>query len=195
MTTKKYLNLVALFCIALFSASCAEKTYTVAADRTINQEVDFSKYKTYTWASHVKDETNSSLFLNDLVFKNMVRSAVAYELDAKGYNLVQGPNADLVLNFRVFEEPVEITGMTGLGNNYWASTELYDYDDRRTYQLEKGSIIVQMADKTTGKVVWQGYASGLTDGNVFDKNKDHVATAVSKIFERYPFESIADSNR
>jgi hypothetical protein len=191
---KKYLSVVAFLFIALFSTRCAEKTYTVAADRAVDREVEAGKYDTYAWASHVQDETNSSFFLNDLIFKNMVKSAVAYELDAKGYNLVEGDNADLIVNFRVFEEPVEITGMTGLGTDFWGPTELYEYDDRQTYQLQEGSIIVQLADRNTGKVVWQGYASGLTDGNVFDKDKDKVATAVSKIFERYPFESIADTD-
>lgn len=195
MTMKKYLSMVAIMFIALFSTRCAQKTYTVGADRAVDREVDFSKYKTYAWASHVRDIANNTFFLNDLILKDLVKHAVAHELDAKGYRMVDGLNADLVVNFRVFDQPVEITGMTGLGNDYWAPTELYEYDDRRTYRLEKGSIIVQLADKSTGKVVWQGYASGLTDGNVFDKSEDKVTTAVSKVFERYPFENIADSNR
>jgi hypothetical protein len=33
--------------------------------------------------------------------------------------------------------------------------------------------------------VWQGYASGLMNGNAFDKDKNKIAEAVSMIFDSY----------
>ncbi|MBU6123363.1 DUF4136 domain-containing protein [Hymenobacter siberiensis] len=149
-----------------------------------NNGPDFSKYKTYSWASQVTNPQNSTYFLNDLLFKGMVRDAVEHEMAAKGYTY-QPTGADLVVNFRSFDEPVEIMSNDNLGTGYWASTEPYAYDSQQKVKLDKGSILVQMIDRAKGTAVWQGYASGLTDGNVFDKNKDKVYVAVGQIFKEY----------
>lgn len=181
----KKLSIVLLFVFALFT-QCSEKTYKVAADRNLDEDVNFDQYKTYAWASQVDNKQNGIFFLNDLVLKDLVRHAVSHELDSRGYDYKQDA-PDLVANFRVFEGPVEIRGLTGLGDDYWGVNELKDYDDTRTYKLDEGSIIVQLVERESGKLVWQGYASGLTDGNVFDKNEEKINTAVSKIFDEYPY--------
>lgn len=145
---------------------------------------DFSKYKTYSWASQVTNLQNGIYFLNDLVFKAMVRDAVEHEMAAKGYTY-QPTGSDLVVNFRSFDQPIEITSNENLGAEYWATDEPYAYDTQRKVKLEKGSILVQIIDRKKGVEVWQGYASGLTNGDAFDKNHDKVYVAVGQIFKEY----------
>ncbi|WP_019948170.1 DUF4136 domain-containing protein [Hymenobacter aerophilus] len=149
-------------------------------------EPDFSKYKTYSWASQVQDEQNNTYFLNDLVFKTMLRDAVAHEMASKGYTYQPG-TGDLVVNFRVFEQPTELKTTDNLGQGYWGTTEPYSYNSQRQgeVKLDKGSILVQMIDRQKGEEIWQGYASGLTDGNVFNKDKDRIYQAVGAIFSKY----------
>lgn len=145
---------------------------------------DFSKYKTYSWASQVTNLQNGVYFLNDLVFKGMVRDAVEHEMAAKGYTY-QPTGGDLVVNFRSFDQPTEITSNENLGTGYWATDEPYAYDTQRKVKLDKGSILVQMIDRKKGVEVWQGYASGLTNGDAFDKSHDKVYVAVGQIFKEY----------
>ncbi|NVO31690.1 DUF4136 domain-containing protein [Hymenobacter lapidiphilus] len=149
---------------------------------------DFSKYKSYSWASQLQDEQQNTYFLNDLIFKTMLRDAVSNEMASRGYNYMP-TGGDLILNFRVFEEPVTLKTMDNMGTGYWGTTESYAYDVNRfgEVQLDKGSIIVQMIDRQKGQEVWQGYASGLTDGNVFNKKKDKVYSAVGAIFQKYEY--------
>ncbi|SMB99259.1 hypothetical protein SAMN00120144_0101 [Hymenobacter roseosalivarius DSM 11622] len=189
-----------LLFFALFATGCTRQpAVTVGADQrggpnptagastyvtTSTDSPDFSKYKTYSWASQVSDPQNSSYFLNDLLFKVMLRDAVEHEMVSRGYTY-QPTGGDLVVNFRTFDEPVEIVSNTNLGDAYWASTETYTNNDQRKISLDKGSILVQMVDREKGVGVWQGYASGLTDGNLFNKNKDKVYVAVGQIFEQY----------
>lgn len=144
---------------------------------------DFSKYKTYSWASQVTNQQSGVYFLNDLVFKGMIRDAVAHEMAAKGYTY-QPTGGDLVVNFRSFNEPIEITSNSNLGPDYWDSTEPYTYGSNKV-KLDKGSILVQMIDRKKSVEVWQGYASGLTNGDAFDKSKDKVYVAVGQIFKDY----------
>ncbi len=149
---------------------------------------DFSKYKTYSWASQVQNEQNSTYFLNDLVFKTMLRDAVAHEMASRGYTYQQG-SGDLVVNFRVFEQPTELRTNENLGQGYWGASEPYIYNSQRQgeVKLDSGSILVQMIDRQKGEEVWQGYASGLTDGNVFNRDKDRIYQAVGAIFDKYNY--------
>ena len=197
MSTSK--SILLFTCLALASTACtSESAVTVGSDQrgaatatsnpgyvnATTDSPDFSKYKTYTWASQVTDPQNSSFFLNDLLFKGMVRDAVEHELATRGYTY-QPSNGDLVVNFRSFDQPTEITSNDNLGAGYWAANEAYPYRDQNRVKLDKGSILVQLIDREKGEQVWQGYASGLTDGNVFDKNKDKVYVAIGQIFQGY----------
>ncbi len=151
---------------------------------TSTTQPDFSKYKTYSWASQITDPQNGIYFLNDLLFKGEIRDAVDHEMAAKGYTY-QPENGDLVVNFRTFDQPTEITTTENLGPGYWSANEAYPYNNRNKVKLDRGSILVQMVDRKKGEQVWEGYASGLTNGNVFDKNKDKVYVAIGQIFKGY----------
>ncbi|UOR06497.1 DUF4136 domain-containing protein [Hymenobacter aerilatus] len=149
-------------------------------------DVDFTKYKTYSWASQVRNENNTTYFLNDLVFKAMVRDAVDHEMVSRGYTY-SPDGGDLLLNFRVFDQPTEIRSNENLGNGYWGTSESYAYNPRNQVKLDQGSILVQMIDRRESVEVWQGYASGLTNGNAFDKDKNKVYAAVGQIFNKYQY--------
>ncbi|GAB2468360.1 hypothetical protein GCM10011375_30320 [Hymenobacter qilianensis] len=193
-------SILPILAFALFATGCAQQSaVTVGSDQrgdtnataraVVNTSAsadapDFDEYKTYSWASQITDPQNSVYFLNDLLFKVMVRDAVEHEMVSRGYTY-QPTGGDLVVNFRTFDEPVEITSNSNLGNTYWATTEPYAYNAQNKVTLDKGSILVQMVDREKGVQVWQGYASGLTDGNLFNKNKDKVYVAVGQIFNEY----------
>ncbi|TDN40320.1 DUF4136 domain-containing protein [Hymenobacter sp. UV11] len=184
---------------ALLAGGCAsESGVTVGSDQrgqatdmagngvidNTTDGVDFTKYKTYSWASQVSNSQNGSLFLNDLLFKGMIRDAVEHEMASRGYTY-QPTGGDLVMNFRSFDQPTEITSTSSLGAGYWDTSESYAFNDKQKVKLDRGSILVQMIDRKKGEAVWQGYASGLTDGDVFNKDKDKVYVAVGQIFKEY----------
>jgi hypothetical protein len=47
--------------------------------------------------------------------------------------------------------------------------------------------MIHLADRKTGKLVWQGYASGLMDGNVFTKEGNKIDEAVSMVFDKFNY--------
>jgi hypothetical protein len=61
------------------------------------------------------------------------------------------------------------------------------YTNSETVRLEAGSIMVHLVDRKTGKLVWQGYASRLMDGNVFTKEGNKIDEAVSLVFDRFNY--------
>lgn len=157
---------------------------TVDADKQLN--TDFSKYKTYAWASQVDSKLDEGIyFLSDLVLKERIRNAVGYEMDSRGYRKAsQSP--DILVNFRVFQQPTTIKGYTGYGTTYWGTQEVREPEDTTSFQVERGTVIINLIDTKTGTMVWRGFASGLMDGNVFNKREDKIKEAVHLIYEEYP---------
>ncbi|WP_207509951.1 DUF4136 domain-containing protein [Telluribacter humicola] len=190
----KQLSKVFIVLLALVSTPLLAQDYKVTSDKDIS--APFDKYKTYSWAKNISLETSLASALNDAILKTAIRDALAHELAARKFKKVS-QNPDLLVNFRVFDEPVEMTAYEGYFRDpeYWGKNEISqeklglilhaDDPGRRgkKYFFDKGTIIVQLVDAKKGVVVWQGYASGITNGNVFDKDPDHVAKAINLIAE------------
>jgi len=148
-------------------------------------ETDFSKYKTFAWASQVDSELDEGLyFLNDLLMKVQIREAVKSELMGLGYKM-QPDAPDLIVNFRVFDEPVTLKGFEGYGTAYWGGEEYRQISDTTSYNVEAGTLLVSMAERESGQVVWQGFASGLIKDELFIKDEGKIREAVNLIFEEY----------
>ncbi|CCH52915.1 hypothetical protein BN8_01957 [Fibrisoma limi BUZ 3] len=156
---------------------------TVNADKKLN--TDFTKYKTYAYASQVDSKLDEGFyFLNDLVLKKRIRDAVTFAMDGRGYKYTR-TKPDLLVNFRVFDKPATIKGFTGYGQRYWSNEEYRDPESATTYDVKAGTLLLSLLDMKTGQVVWQGFASGLMDGNVFNRNEDKIREAVTLIFDKY----------
>jgi hypothetical protein len=166
-----------------FIGAVSAQTITVKSDRSL--DTDFNDYKTFYWASQVDSWLDEGLyFLNDLTMKAIVRDAVKGELMGLGYQM-QSHEPDLIVNFRVFEEPVTIKGYEGYGTSYWGDDTYREISDTASYDVEAGTLLVSMADRKSGKVVWQGFASGLIKDNAFVKDEGKIREAVNLIFEEY----------
>jgi hypothetical protein len=180
----KYLNVLVVL-VALFLAACSKKAYTV--DAVGNTNVTPAKANTYGFASQVDNKLDEGFFfLNDLILKAEIRDAVKHEMDSRGYTHTAS-QPDLIVNFRVFDKPAEIQSVDQLGSNYWAAGEINGYTNPQTVRLKEGSLMMHLVDRKTGKLVWQGYASGLMDGNVFTKEGNKIDEAVSMVFDQFKF--------
>ncbi len=186
----KKILLVAALSLTVFSAcktsSKMSGTQHVTVDTEKKLNTDFSKYKTYAWASQVDNKLDPGFyFLNDLELKARIRDAVKYEMDARAYTF-QRQSPDLIVNFRVFEKPTKIQGYTGYGTTYFGN-EVREPEDATTFDVKAGSIVVNLVDEKTGQVVWRGLISGLTNDNGFDRSQNKIKESINLIFEKYPF--------
>lgn len=176
-----------LIAAGLFLATSLTQAQDVTVDTDKKLNTDFSKYKTYTWASQVDNKLDPGLyFLNDLELKERIRSAVSSELAGRGYKFTR-QSPDLLVNFRVFEKQTTIKGYNGYGTTYFGTNEVREPEDATTYDVKAGSIILNMVDMKTGQSVWRGIASGITNGNGFDRDHNKIKQAINLIFEKYTF--------
>jgi len=111
---------------------------------------------------------------------------VADELEGRGYKMDrQSPY--LIVNFRVFDKATTIKGYTGYGTTYFGAEEVREPEDAKTFEVKAGSIILNLIDKKSGQVVWRGLASGLTNANGFDRDKNKIKEAVNLMFNKYEY--------
>ncbi|MBT28098.1 MAG: hypothetical protein CMO01_00445 [Thalassobius sp.] len=181
-------KLIALFTFLSFASLMYGQDYIINADE--RPDTDMSEYKTYGWASHIIDETTASFSLNNLVLKNQIKTTVENEMAGLGYEKSTKP--DLMLGFVVFDKPTEFKGYGSMKDDdyyydYWYGFGREELGESETYNFEPGSIVIHMVDTKTGDVVWQGYASGVMDNNVFDLKPDNVEEAVQLIFEEFDY--------
>ena len=170
---KKYFFLL-LASAALFVTSCSP--FNVRTDYA--ETANFSSYKTYQF--RVDD-----LKLNDLD-KDRVLNEVAKNLQMKGLSASQTP--DLVVNLKASHKKVEDTriepsfGMYGWGRPFgWG----IGMSRAWTYDYNRGSLIIDIVDTKTGKLVWQGVGSGINVDSPKSKQKQ-IPAIVAEIMANYP---------
>ena len=157
---------------------CTQQEYLVGSDQAL--DTDLTEYNSFNFSSQAISD--DGLFtLNDAILKAEIREAIEHEMIAHGYELNR-TNGELMVNFRVFDEPTEYTGFED-NNSYWQGQELVERGERRTYELEAGTLMIDIIDKETGKLVWTGYASGILEGDSFDRSEESIVEAVNQIFE------------
>jgi hypothetical protein len=168
------------------SLSTLAQTGVITVESEKASDVDFSKYETFNFASTIDGNLEQGLyFLDDLVFKNQIRDAVQDEMMGVGYSRVSR-DPDLIVNFRVFDQPTKLKGSKGYGAHYWGNAAGYkNLSDTKTYDVKAGTLLISFVDRKNSQVVWQGFASGLIDNDRFIKDKMHIREAVNLIMNEY----------
>lgn len=197
---KLFNNIITLLVVTAFTLSTAyaqSGNVTVASDKSLT--ADFDQYESFDFARQIADDQIQVFFLDDAMLKSKIKEAVKYELEARGYEQASD-SPDLLVNFQVLDSATEFTGYTGVyrDENYWGPNEMRkdaiglvpeaevrSGENQRTYQLDKGTLMVHLVDADSGELIWQGYASGIMDGEVIDGKEDRVKEAVSMIFQTY----------
>ena len=145
-----------------------------ALDVTVEfaEEVDFSRYATYAWKEGTAARRPSG--------QEAIVRAVDSQLEAKGLRRVESdPDLHIATHALVDRQTLDDLAdaaywefMTGV-----TSVDLYD--------LGAGTLVVDMIDARSEKIVWRGLASGAVSGSV-GKMTRKVDKAVGKLFEKFP---------
>lgn len=188
---KKYLLCpsTAIVCALLF-ASCSVTTHVETADG-----VNLDNYKTFGWAN-VKGERKKDNADNDIVDNN-IKNAISKQLENRGWNeTAQSP--DVILDYCVMvekkknriSEPVYSYPYTHYYYNGWRHRRGYMYYPNdllgyRTYNIpfKEGTLIVNMVDAKTNKLIWQGSARSEVSSKMV--TSDEMQTDVMSIFKKF----------
>ncbi|MCX2745134.1 DUF4136 domain-containing protein [Mangrovivirga sp. M17] len=209
----KYLNrntaikvMTVILAVLFTSSQVLSQNKIIDSDKRLN--FDFEDYEYFEWASHATNEFGLYTLDNHLL-KAKIRNAIEHEMEARGYEYMPGQDG-LIINFRVFDKPTKFTGYidTFQDENYWSSdevdkeilglvpeAEVREIEDKRTYYFEEGTLLVDIVNKKTGNLVWQGYASGMMDGEVLDADEEKITETVHELFDEEFFWESEVANR
>ena len=177
---------IVLLVFACVLAACGP---SIKVSYDYDGQADFAKYKTYAFS-----EDALKLPVNDLNRDRLLR-AIETELTAKGFSKSENPDVLVDLHVRA-EQKTEATATTtgsGMYGGYYGGPGRYGYGGGfTTTQINyndyiEGTLIVDMIDKSTEKIVWQGRGTKTVDENASaEKRETNINTGVKMIFAKYP---------
>ena len=158
----------------------------------IDSATDFTELKTFGWL-HDVDKAAEDVRLNDPNLRKTVRTAVEQSLLSKGYEQVDRKQADfLVAWFGAIEKKIKKENIDhfyapyGYGTMY-RNPALNTESPRQILEYEEGTIIIDIVDPETKRLIWRGSGSGrIQEGQPEQTALRNLNRSVTKIIEPFP---------
>jgi hypothetical protein len=187
---KKVFFLMAGLIIFMVMQSCTASKKTAVVGKNADINADFTNLKTYSWTTDIDNIPNDRIFIGPdgvYVFNNesgrkMIKDAIKYQLDARGYTM-NSNNPDMLISFLVLEQPGHLRTTNGYvtveGGEKVRTKDNVTYTD-----VKPGTLIVNITNLKTGKMIWQGFASGILQADQM-RDQAKVRQAVSSVFKQF----------
>jgi len=193
----KKLVLLLLVVAAAFSGCSSYNYYSVT-----RKSLDRAKYKTFAWIPEGKSKS-TSIYNNDIATDKIVESA-SQEMRKKGFNL-QSDNPDLLLRYTAvvnkevkdYSDPVYYNppsrilprvsyygGRRVYYYSYYNPLPIYVGERERSIRIKANSIMIDIIDRKTSKVIWRGWAEGEVDNP--EKAINEIPEVIGNIFKKLP---------
>ena len=147
---------------AVVAAGCA--TLTVSSH--IERNVTFTDFVTYDWGPPDNLPVGDPRLDNNPFFQDYVQGAIEKRLAAKGYERALTGQPDLLVHYHAsVNQKVEV---------YEADARYgYAYGDGRPQftDYEQGTLVVDVVDAKTSKVVWRGWAQDVMNGVIDNQDR------------------------
>jgi hypothetical protein len=182
-----------LMILPVFLAACS----TMSTNSDWDKNANFSALKTYDWVSgHQEKSTNPRL--NSDLLNTRIRTAIDNTLQAKGYQKATGGNPDFWVSYSTsieqkmdattFSTPYAIPYGVGPGFSHQARG-YWGYHDTETFvtQYDEGTLLIDIADANTKKLIWRGSVSDVIDPNATpEKREARINAAVAEALKKFP---------
>jgi hypothetical protein len=161
------------------AGGCASITVSSHVERGIN----FAEYVTYDWGPPDSLPVGDPRLDNNPFFNDYLQGAIEKSLAAKGYDRAVAGGADLLIHYHAsVSEKIDVYGVDHRYGYCYENCEP-QYGD-----YEQGTLIVDVVDTSTNKVVWRGWAQDSMTGIIDDQERlaRQVDASVRKMMERLP---------
>lgn len=168
-----------LMIAAIFAAGCA--TLTVSSH--IERNITFDNYVTYDWGPPDNLPVGDPRLDNNPFFQDYVQGAIEKRLAAKGYERVLTGPPDLLIHYHASVNQ---------------KVDVYEVDARYGYcygncqpqvtDYELGTLVVDVVDAKTSKVVWRGWAQDVMNGVIDNQERleKQVGEGIEKMMLQMP---------
>jgi len=152
---RQFVHQIGIAAAALCLVACS----TVHVSDDHDRSADLSVYRSYAWLPPGR-AVKEDLGVTDDLFDQQVRHAIASEMVARGIAETDAESADCLLRYHAsagerfavltYRDGYDARGQVGFAQDPWSETQLYAY--------EEGTLVLDIVDRGTRKVVWQGRA-------------------------------------
>lgn len=169
-------NLITALCLAalILPAGCS----TISVETDFDPDVDFSRFKTYSWVTHVKQPEGR--MMRDPLIRKHVQRAVENELEAKGYTKYDG-EPDFLVAFHIGSKRKVDVDHYYYRYGRWGRFRGHDVS---VHRYREGTLIVDIVDAGAKELVWRGWAKSVLHGR--DDVAEDIEASVARIMERFP---------
>ncbi|HEY4370122.1 MAG TPA: DUF4136 domain-containing protein [Steroidobacteraceae bacterium] len=184
MRTLFRLRPLSLAVLVALLAACASKP-TIRSN--VDPAVNFSQYRSFGFL----DEATGHKATYDSFANQYIKSAVVREMQARGLQQAEAP--DLLVNVHVqTKDKVRVSETPGTyaGGYYGYRGGMYGWgagvSSTTVDQYTEGTLNVDVIDRATSKLVWEGIAVGRISSKARDNPQPAIDVVVKQVFERYP---------
>jgi hypothetical protein len=164
-----YIRTIGAAAVATLVAAGA---YAPNVNTDADRSAPFSAYKTYLWTAGTPSVESRG--------EQRIRAAVDAQLSAKRFRLATDETPDVYIATHVLTHDDPQVIANGFGP--WAFGGSSTIDART---LVQGTLVVDMYDEKTKKMVWRGVATDTVSERP-SKNTSMINTVLAQMFRQYP---------
>jgi hypothetical protein len=140
---------------------------------------DLGSYRTYGWGPPVVQTTGDPRLDSNQFFQERVETAVERQLAARGFEKTGDAPDLLVRYYASVEQQVNADG---------ADRPYVSCDGCRPFVFDAGTIVIDLIDARTRRLVWRGWEEGSIDGLIDNQARmeKRVDQSVARIIEQLP---------
>ena len=146
----------------------------------VERGTDLTQYRTYNWGPADAQATGDPRLDNNPFFSDRIQGQVEKQLNAKGFEKATTAPPDLLIYYHA--------SVTQEINANGADQPYVSCNNCTPYVYDAGTILLDLVDARTRRLVWRGWAEGSIDGVVENQAwmESRVDEAVARIMERLP---------
>ena len=160
-------------------AGCA--TMTVSSH--IERDVQFADFATFEWGPPDALPVGDPRLDNNAFFRDYVMGAIEKELAGKGFRQASSGEPDLLVHYHASVNQKVDVHEADRPYGY-----CYQDCEPRVVEFEQGTLVVDIVDRRTNKVVWRGWAQDTMNGVIDnqDRLEKQVSEGVTKMMKLLP---------
>ena len=144
----------------------------------VERGTDVTQYRTYTWGPAAAQATGDPCLDNNPFFHERIQANVEKQLNTRGFEKTTAAPQDFLIYYRAsVTQQINVNG---------ADQPYQSCEDCTPYVYDAGTILVDLVDARTRRLVWRGWAEGGLDGVVDDQAlmERKIDEAVARILDR-----------
>ena len=160
-------------------AGCATMTVSSHIERNVN----FTEYVTFDWGPPDNLPVGDPRLDNNQFFRDYLQGAVERKLTANGFELADDREPDLLVHYHAsVNQKVDV----------YEADRPYGYCyvncEPRVVEFEQGTLVIDIVDRRTNKVVWRGWSQDTMTGVIDnqDRLEAQVEEGVSRVMLLLP---------